>query len=239
MDRTLSSQEEKEANVQYQSQLKHYAFLKQSRSSSRKKNPFFLLKYWASKSLRNLHVRPKMSSGFGSERFHFNGMVVNNSAYCASPCSSEENMESLLEKREGMGDKNDEIGNNDRVGVEVNAEESGESSSSSCFLASEITVNDEEQSSTEDSSSPPSMVWPIKKDEQPHYASSHVSGDAEKPHSDSRKLEKQGSSLSGKIPHCNFCFCFHCLIRFAVPFCQYWCVTPKTWFLLLSLETWI
>ncbi|XP_027071160.1 rop guanine nucleotide exchange factor 7 isoform X1 [Coffea arabica] len=191
MDRALSSQEEKEANVRYQPQLKHYAFLKQSTRSSRKKNPFFLLKYWASKTLSNLHVRPKMSSSFRSERFHFNGMVVNNSVYCASPCSSEGKMDSSPEKREEMGNGNYGFCDNDRIAVE----ESGESSSSSCFLASEVTLNDEEHS-TEDSSSPPSMIWPIQKDEPPHYASSHVSEDAHKPHSDTRKLEKQGSSLS-------------------------------------------
>ncbi|KAL3536453.1 hypothetical protein ACH5RR_004914 [Cinchona calisaya] len=194
MDRTLSGQEEKVANVQYQPQLRHSAFLKQPRKSLRKSNPFSLLRFWASKSLRNLYSRPKMSSRFGSERFHFNGMVVNNSVYCASPCSPVEKMESLLEKREGMGQKHNGFCENDRV---VAVEESGESSSSSGFLASEITVNDEEQSSTEDSSSPPSMVWAIQKDDEPpDYASSHVSEDAEKPHSDTRKLEKHGSSLS-------------------------------------------
>ncbi|KAL3531758.1 hypothetical protein ACH5RR_005279 [Cinchona calisaya] len=189
MDTTLPSQEEKEVNVQ----LKHYVFLKQpSRKSSRKSNPLSLLKYWASKSLKNFYGRRKMSSGIGSEWFHFNGMVVNNSIYCASPCSSsEDKMESLLEKMEEMGDKNGGFCDNVRVGVES----SGESSLSSGFLASEITVNDAEQSITVDSSSPPSMVSPIQKDEPPHYTSSHISQDAEKPHSDTRKLEKLGSSL--------------------------------------------
>ncbi|KAL6987688.1 Rop guanine nucleotide exchange factor 7 [Sarracenia purpurea var. burkii] len=108
-------------------------------------------------------------------------MVVNNSVYCASPCSVEGIMESLEGKKDGVC-----INKHDNVEgfVDVIKEEGRESISSSDYLVSEATVNEEHShsSSTEDSSS--------------HCANSDVSESLEKPHLDDRKLEKQGPSLS-------------------------------------------
>ncbi|KAK3018972.1 hypothetical protein RJ639_003391 [Escallonia herrerae] len=107
-------------------------------------------------------------------------------------------MEGLREKGKLMDEKKDGFGADKGEsegfvgGIE---EECRESSSSSDLLVSEATLN-EEHSSSEDSSSPPSMGWSVQKDEVPHCATSAVSEDLEKPHSDKRKLEKQGSSLS-------------------------------------------
>lgn len=201
MDRALSGREEREVTVEYQPEFKHNAFLKQGRApSSRKpKRPFSVVKFWVSKSLRNLSSRAKVSKGFEKRSFSFNGMVINNTVYGASPGIFDDKMESFLGKSEEMGDKNEGECENE-CGVEgfrdEHREETGESSSSSDFLASEVTVNDE-HSSSEDSSSPPSMVWPIQKNEESNFASSSVCQDLEKPHSDKRKLEKQGSSLPG------------------------------------------
>ncbi|XP_022858099.1 rop guanine nucleotide exchange factor 7-like [Olea europaea var. sylvestris] len=84
--------------------------------------------------------------------------------------------------------------NRDKFGafVDVNEEDS---SSTSDFLASEITRNNDNSSSV-DSSSPPSMGWLMQKNEMPHCVKSDVSEEVEKLHLDNRKLEKQGSSLS-------------------------------------------
>lgn len=199
MDRALSSREGKEGTVENQQELKNNALLKRS-SSLRKAKPFSAaVRVWVSKSLRSFSSsRGKGSNGCEKRSFHFNGVVINNSVYCASPGLFDEKMESFLGKEnQGMGDKSEENCENERE-VEGfrdgNGEEPGESSSSSSsdFLASEVTGNDE-QSSSEDSSSPPSMVWPVQKNED--FASSSASEEAKKPHSDKRKLEKQGSSL--------------------------------------------
>ncbi|CAI9098333.1 OLC1v1034960C2 [Oldenlandia corymbosa var. corymbosa] len=171
MDRTLSIHEKNEVTVQYQPQqlIRHYGFVKRAASdSSRKQKPFSQLRFWASKSLRNWSGR-------------------------------DDKMESLTENKEGLKDNNHMDGScdNERAGNVANEYSSGESSTSSVFLGSETTVNDEQSSSTGDSSSPPSMVWPILKDEAPYCATSDlVTEKLEKPHSNRRKLEKQVSSLS-------------------------------------------
>ncbi|KAG8376965.1 hypothetical protein BUALT_Bualt09G0119200 [Buddleja alternifolia] len=130
------------------------------------------LPFWVSKSVKFLKNKAKVPSRSSSKRFRFDGMVVNNSLYCASPDFLESKMEALV--------------NSDS---HILVEESGESSSSSDFLASEITLNDE-NSSSEDSSS---TNWPMPNDKLPDCIGSEVSEEVEEP---KRKLEKQGSSLS-------------------------------------------
>ncbi|KAM7526404.1 hypothetical protein LguiA_016306 [Lonicera macranthoides] len=151
-------------------------------------NPFSQLALWVDKSLRNLCCKAKDSNGFCFRRLQFNGMVVNNSVYCASPGLEGlvENSEEMSEKRYGFGLNWHEI-----EGFGDGGRES--SSSGSDNLVSETTVN-EEQSSSVDSS--PSMGWPIRKTEVPQCASSNVSQRLEKTHLDDRKLQKQGSTIS-------------------------------------------
>ncbi|XP_022846622.1 rop guanine nucleotide exchange factor 7-like isoform X2 [Olea europaea var. sylvestris] len=197
MDRTLSNQEEREATMQHRPKLKSFSLLKQT-TSSRNSDPISTLSFWASKSIRILKNRAKVANGFSSKRFHFDGMVVNNSVYCASPSYLEAAMEGLVTDSEIVEQGN--VGfseNRSKTGafLDLNEEEIRESSSSSDFLASEITRNDE-NSSSEDSSSPPSMGWLMQNNERPHRVKSDVSKEVEKPHLDNRKLEKQGSSLS-------------------------------------------
>ena len=149
--------------------------------SSNASNSLSQLALWVEKSLRNLCCKARDYNGFCCRRLQFNGMVVNNSMYCASP-GLVENSEEMSEKRYGFG-------------VNWHGDGGGESSSSgSDNLVSESTVN-EEQSSSVDSS--PSMGWPFQKTEVPQCASSNVSQQLEKTHLDDRKLQKQGSTLSG------------------------------------------
>ncbi|KAL2509600.1 Rop guanine nucleotide exchange factor 7 [Forsythia ovata] len=195
MDRALSN--EREGTLQYRPKLKPFSLLKQT-TNSRNSNPFSTLSFWASKSVKILKYRAKVANGFSSKRFHFDGMVVNNSVYCASPSHLEATMEGLVMDSEVVEEGNVGFcGNGSKSGafVDLNEEESRESSSSSDFLASEITRNDD-NSSSEDSSSPPSMGWLMQKNEMPYCVKSDVSEEVEKPHLDNRKLEKQGSSLS-------------------------------------------
>lgn len=92
-----------------------------------------------------------------------------------------------------MGDKNYE----NELQIEEFVDGSGENSSKSDFLVSEVTVNDE-NSSSEDSSSPTSTLWPIQKKQVPQFASSRVSDeDVKKLHLDNHKLKKKRSSLTG------------------------------------------
>ncbi|KAA8518964.1 hypothetical protein F0562_016262 [Nyssa sinensis] len=199
MDRALPLQEEREQHSQNHQQLRLCLPFVKCRISN-KLNPFSVLSFWVSKSLRSLYCKGKISNGFCFKRFQFDGMVVNNSVYCASPCFLESKVEGFVERREGMEEKKDGFGANGReieAFANVIEAEGRQSSSSSDILALEATVNEEQaHSSSEDSSSPPSLGWPIQKTEGPHCTSSDVSEDIEKPHLDDRRLEKQGSSMS-------------------------------------------
>ncbi|PIN06113.1 hypothetical protein CDL12_21342 [Handroanthus impetiginosus] len=132
MDRALSHQEQSKV-------------LKQPINiTPRNSNPSSAFSLWVSKSVKFLKKRAKVANGICSKRFHFNGMVVNNSVYCSSPIYLDAKMEALVDENEGK------VANI----MDLNEGESGESSLSSDFLCSEITLNDE-NSSSEDSSSPP------------------------------------------------------------------------------------
>lgn len=191
MDSVLSHPHQTEPPIQQnpQPQLNLCLPLLKLRRNSNNPNPFSVFAYWVSKSLRSLYQRAKVSNGFCFTRLQFDGMLVNNSVYCGSPCSVGAKMESgLEEKKDGSGGEGF---------VDVIEEECRESSSSSDFLVSEATVNEEHShSSSEDSSSPPLMAWPVQKSDMPHSASPDISETVQKPHLDDRKLEKQGSSLS-------------------------------------------
>jgi hypothetical protein len=135
-------------------------------------------------------------------------MVVNNSAFCDSPgvVLKEEKgeMEGLIEKsnecnREkdtNFGEKKGEV----QTFGDLIEDKGRESSSSSEFLTSENTGHGEHShsSSEEDSSSPRTLGWPVQKDEVSDCTSTNsATDDEEKSHFDDRKLEKQGSSISG------------------------------------------
>lgn len=187
MDSALSHRIEREESTKKTPlQLKLCLPLLKPKGSSNTSNPFSQLALWVEKSLRNLCCKAKDSNGFCFRRLQFNGMVVNNSVYCASP-GLVENSEEMSEKRHGFGVN--------WHGIEGFGDGGRENSSSgSDNLVSETTVN-EEQSSSVDSS--PSMGWPVKKTEVPQCASSNVSQQLEKTHLDDRKLQKQGSTISG------------------------------------------
>lgn len=144
---------------------------------------------WVSKSANFLKNKAKNSR----RKFRFDAMLVNNSVYCASPNNLEEaEMEAPVNEDQGICENELKSGHlSDLI-----EEESGESSSTSEFLASEVTLNCE-NSSSEDSSSSPSMGCPVRQDNVRHCSCSEVSDEVEKPHLDQRKLDKQGSSLSG------------------------------------------
>ncbi|KAI3447727.1 hypothetical protein Pfo_004392 [Paulownia fortunei] len=197
MDRALSHQEQSEVIVQNQPKLEPFFPLKQL-ITPRNSNPYSAFSLWVSKSVKFLKNRANVPSRISSKRFHFDGMVVNNFVYCASPSYLEAKMEALVNNNEVLEEeKEGSFENECKVGnlKDLNGGGSGESSSSSDFLASEITLNDE-NSSYEDSSSPPSTGWPMQKDKVPHCVSSEVSEEVDKPHLDKRKLEKLGPSLS-------------------------------------------
>ncbi|PON59944.1 PRONE domain containing protein [Parasponia andersonii] len=178
--------------------------------SSNSPNPFSVLGFWVSRNLRNLYCKARVLDNGGccscSGRFQFNGTVVNNSVYLASPCRFEEeeaDMECLDEKKEGVEEKENE-GFSDNVaeigtfGDLIIAEKVRMSNSSSDFLTSETTGHEEQShSSSEESSSPPSLGWPVEKSEAPDCNSHSSSKEAEeKTCLDDGKLEKQGSSVS-------------------------------------------
>ncbi|KAI3474151.1 hypothetical protein Pfo_028939 [Paulownia fortunei] len=197
MDRALSDQEESEVIAENQPKLKPFYPLKQP-GIPRNSNPSSAFSLWVSKSVKFLKKKANVPNRISSKRFHFDGMVVNNSVYCASPNYLEAKMEALLNDNEILEEEKEGIFENDRKVVnltDLNEEESGESSSSSNFLASEVTLN-YENSSSEDSSSPPLMWLPMQKDKLLHCGRSEVSEEVKKLHLDKRKLGKQGSSIS-------------------------------------------
>lgn len=155
--------------LQFQPQLKHFIPIN-TFTNSKNHTPFSAF----CKSFKNLYKKAKESNKFGSKRFDFDEVVVENSSFL------DDKMDVLTMKSDGTERKIESF--------------VYESSLSSDFLVSEGTVNDEEQSSSEDSCSTPSIVWHIKKNEVQHC---DVSEQVERSHVDNRKLEKQGSCLSG------------------------------------------
>ncbi|KAF9665129.1 hypothetical protein SADUNF_Sadunf16G0090000 [Salix dunnii] len=215
MDRAFTHQKERETAHQQEEQHCHYRLklcvpvLVKIRSSNNLKS-FSLLGFWVSKSLRNLYCKARFSNGFCLKRLQFNGMLVNNSAFCDSPgmVLKEEKgeMEGLIEKSNECNREKDT--NFDEKKGEVQTfgdliENKGrESSSSSEFLTSENTGHEEHShsSSEEESSSPRTLDWPVQKDEAFDCTSTNgATDDGEKSNLDDRKLEKQGSSISGVI----------------------------------------
>lgn len=169
--------------------------------------------FWVSKYLRNLSCGRWFSNGFCVRRIRFSGMVVNNSVFCDSPGSVQgaAEMEGFEEKSENVEERENGFGEREgRVGTFENLleEEGRECSSSSDSLASEVTANEEQShSSSEESSSPLPLDWSIQKQEVSHSLSSGDPDGTEKPHLDERKLEKQGSRISGML-------CIFTLYRF-------------------------
>jgi predicted RNase H-like HicB family nuclease len=209
MEGAFNHQQEREGTKQqqqHQHQLKLCLPLVSLRSFDNPK-PFCILGYWLSKSLRNFYYKVRLSKGSCLRRLQYNGMVVNNSVFCDLPGVIEEGkgvMEVLIEKKEGIENKNERCKQNGRVEMETFAalieEARRQSSSSSDFLNSETTGHEEQSHSSSESSSPPSVGWPIQKAEVPDCTSSNGNEDEEKPHLDDRKLEKQGSTISGFNP---------------------------------------
>lgn len=213
MDRAFTQQQERET-TQLQQQHQHYQLklcvpLHKLRSSNNL-NSFSLLGTWISKSLRNLYNKACFSNGIALERLEFTGMVVNNIVFCDSPQFFEEEkaaMEGFIEKsNEGVQEIRETF---DEVQTfEDFIEGKGrDSSSSSDFLTSETTGLEEQShiSSEEESSSPPSMGWPIQKQLTDYKKTCGATEEGERLHLDDRKLEKQGSSISG----INFIFLLH------------------------------
>ncbi|KAM6550812.1 hypothetical protein CsatB_000620 [Cannabis sativa] len=173
--------------------------------------PFAVLGFWVSRNIRNLYCKVRFLDNGGtgcgccSRRFRFNGTVVNNSVFLASPgfFQGRAGMESLDVKKERVEDKECQVFDKNVGGMEtfgdlIISEKGRESSSSSDFLTSETTGHEEHShSSSEESSSPATLGWSAEKSEAPD-CTSHSSGKEtkEKACLDDRKLEKQGSSVS-------------------------------------------
>ena len=102
---------------------------------------------------------------------------MNNTVHCGIEAEMAEKSKVLEEKKEGFGLK----GCESEDFVNVFGEEWRESSSSSDLLVSEATMNEENGHSSSEESS---LNWARFRD-------------AEKTKFDGRKLEKQGSSMSG------------------------------------------
>lgn len=205
---TSTHQEERESIQQQQRQQQQHFQLKLCVPQVKPtivKNPNFsplsLFGFWVSKSVRKLRYRGRVSNGVC--------LVVNNSVYCASPRDLEEEkvaMEGLIDKGENFEEKNDGVGKNGgkvEKFVDLVEEKGCESSESSEFLTSETTTGhgeEQSRSSSEDSASPSSVGWSVQgKDGAQECVSPNCGkeiGDAEKPLSDVRKLEKQRSRIS-------------------------------------------
>lgn len=203
MDTPFTHQEEREAHLQNQhQQLKLCLPLVRFRGHNTQ-NPLSIFGFFLSKYIRNLYSRARISNSCCLGRLTYNGMVVNNSAFCDSPGFIEEGiaeMEGLIEKIEGVEVKSegfDDVGKVETFGELTEIEEKGrDSCSSSDFLTSETTGHEEQShSSSEESSSPPSLGWPVQKSEAPDCTSQNGT----EAHLGDRKLEKQGSTISGIV----------------------------------------
>lgn len=175
--------------------------------------------FWVPKSVKSLCYRAIEPNVCCLERLDYGGTIVNNSAVCDSPGVLEEkraDMEGLVEKKERFEEKIKSFGEN---GVQMGTfavllEDKGrESSSSSDLFTSETTVHEEEHShssSEEDLYSPPSLDWhgqEIAETEDSSICSS-FSEDRKKTPMDDRKLEKQGSTVSGIMTTIRKCLSF-------------------------------
>ncbi|CAN4126189.1 unnamed protein product [Withania somnifera] len=192
MDRPVSHQDKKREislECQCQPQLKHFIPL-DTCTRSKKDDHFSVLKLKVSKSFKNLYQKAKVSNGFGSKRFEFDGIVMTNSVYY------DDKMDVLSDGTKGIMEGYGENSGKIEPSVSLNEKSGGrESSSSYGFLVSEENVN-EEHSGSEDSCSPSSIAWHIQEDGVQHCANSDVSEEVEKPYVDKKKLKKQGSCLS-------------------------------------------
>ncbi|XP_008240123.1 PREDICTED: rop guanine nucleotide exchange factor 7 [Prunus mume] len=205
MDRAFTHQEERERTQQLQNQQLKLCLPFVRFRGFNNHNPFSIFGFWASKFLRNLHCRARISNSCCLGRLQYNGMVVNNSAFCESPGFIKEGkaaMEGLVERNEGIIEgKREDFGEClGQVGTfgDLIEEKGRVSSSSSEFLTSETTGHEEHShsSSDEETSSAPSLGWPIQKAEASDCTSQNGSEAAERTHLDDRNLEKQGSTIS-------------------------------------------
>jgi hypothetical protein len=203
MGRAFDHQQERDGTQQQQQQqhqqLKLCLPLVRLRSFGNPK-PFCVLRFWVAKSLRNFYCRVNFSKGFCLRGFRYDGMVVNNTVFCASPIFLEEGkaaMEGLTERNDGIEDRNEENGGQIETFGDLIEEARRESSSSSDFLTSETTGHEEQSHSSSESSSPPSLGWPIQKAEIQDCTSTNGAEDEEKPHLGDRKLKKQVSAIPG------------------------------------------
>ncbi|KAI5325750.1 hypothetical protein L3X38_034824 [Prunus dulcis] len=205
MDRAFTHQEERERTQQLQNQQLKLCLPFVRFRGFNNHNPLSIFGFWASKFLRNLHCRARLSNSCCLGRLQYNGMVVNNSAFCESPGFIEEGkaaMEGLVERNEGIIEgKREDFGEClGQVGTfgDLIEEKGRDSSSSSEFLTSETTGHEEQShsSSDEETSSAPSLGWPIQKAEASDCTSQNGSEAAERTHLDDRNLEKQGSTIS-------------------------------------------
>lgn len=190
MDKTLSQSDEIEVISENPTKIKAFIPLNQN-EIPRNSSPTSALSLWVSKSVKFLKNKARVPSRISSKRYHFDGLMVNNSVYCDSPnyiaakmeaFESENGVIEVAEKRASENEEECEAGKFQVL--KENEEKSGDSNLNSDFLASEVTLN-YENSSSEDSSSP-------------NLCSFEVSEEVEKnPCLDKRKLDKQGSCLSG------------------------------------------
>ncbi|KAG5037692.1 Rop guanine nucleotide exchange factor 7 [Glycine soja] len=213
MDSTFTQQEVREQTQQHQHQKKHCGPLVRLSRRSTNPNPFSILVFWVSKSLRSLCFRVQLSQqGFCLRRIQYHhGMVINTPVLHASSSSSEEEEEgkashaameglSLAEKStEAVEESNKGIENGSKreTFADLIEEKGRESSFSSEFLSSETTHGEHSRSSTEDSSSSPSVGWPVQEIAASDCASPHGSEDGEKKHLvlENKEFEKRVSAL--------------------------------------------
>ncbi|XP_022633850.1 rop guanine nucleotide exchange factor 7 [Vigna radiata var. radiata] len=208
MDSTITQQEvreQKQTQQQHQYQ-KHCAPLVRLRRSTNP-NPFSILVFWVSKSLRSLCFRVQLSQGFCLRRIQYHGVVINNSVLYASSSSSSAFVEGKIAAMEGLSlveesevveeSKGTENGGKRGTFADLIEEKGRESSFSSDFLSSETTHEEHSRSSTEDSSSPPSVGWTVQEIAASDCASPHDSEDGEKKNSvlESKEFKKQVSAL--------------------------------------------
>ncbi|KAL2336528.1 hypothetical protein Fmac_010974 [Flemingia macrophylla] len=207
MDSTFTQQEVRE-QTQQQHHQKHCAPLVRLRRSTNSPNPFSILVFWVSKSLRSLCFSVQLSQGFCLRRIQYHGMVINTSVIHASSsgflgegkaAAAMEGL-SLPEKSEIVEENRGiESGGKRETFANLIEEKGRESSFSSEFLSSETTHEEHSRSSTEeDSSSPHSVRWPVQEIAASDCASPHGSEDGEKKHLvlENKEFEKQVSTLS-------------------------------------------
>ncbi|XP_030531962.2 rop guanine nucleotide exchange factor 7-like [Rhodamnia argentea] len=167
------------------------------------------LSLWVARFLRKLAFWARFSSGSSSRRLRYNGMVANNSVFCASPsrvAGAEEEkeespeMEGLGVKSEGTEGRRDGFcENGGEVGIFADLIERRESSSSSAFLTSEVTGDEEQSHSSSEVSYSPPPVLHCSADKAPASDCASENGaaeDAERFRSGDEKFGKHGSAIS-------------------------------------------